>query len=164
MHAPALRQWLTQWGADPSYRPEPPQRTSVDLVGVLYGVAEDGDFYDVLVLDVGLLFSRITTLEAVRGATSTAPIRERVQKLLEHSPRELLEREGNWVLETDRITGTAFSTKKDKWQVELAVTWTDEHGVTQQGGVHVKADPPCTPPREAEEILRSLVGSRVTVA
>ncbi|MGI5168926.1 M48 family metalloprotease [Spirillospora sp. CA-253888] len=164
VQVPALRGWLAQWGADPAHRPERPERTSVDLVGALYGVSEDGDFYDVLVLDVGLLFARISTLEAMRGSTSTAPVRERVQKLLEHSPGELLDREGNWLLVPDRVTKAVFSTKKDKWRVEFELSWTDDDGVGQQAAVHVKGDPPCTPPREAEEILRSLLGSRVTAA
>ncbi len=136
-HVPALRDWLAAWDTDPAHRPAPPARTGADLVGVLHGVEEDGDFYDALVLDIGILFVRISTAAAMRGGMSDLPIRERLQKLLESSPGELLAREGSWMLETERILQATLWTKKDQWAVRLLVTWTDEQGATQEGHLRV---------------------------
>ncbi|MFA1542904.1 M48 family metalloprotease [Actinomadura monticuli] len=160
-HVPALRAWLADRGADPAHRPAPPARTGVDLIGVLHGVEEDGDFYDALVLDIGILFVRISTAAAMRGGVSTLPIRERIQKLLDGTPQELLAREGSWLLEPERILKATLWTKKDQWAVRFLVTWTDEEGRTQESHIRVGGKPPCTDLAETRRVLRELVGSRL---
>ncbi|MBT2209883.1 M48 family metallopeptidase [Actinomadura sp. NEAU-AAG7] len=160
-HVPALRDWLTGWGADPAHRPEAPGRASVDLVGVLYGVEEDGDFYDALVLDVGVLFVRISAAEAMRGGMSTLPVRERIGRLLDSTPAELLGRDGSWLLDRDAVVQATFWARKDQWAVRFLVRRTEDDGTVHEGRLRVGGKPPCTDLAEAQRALRVLFGSRV---
>ncbi|WP_242902093.1 M48 family metallopeptidase [Actinomadura terrae] len=158
---PVLRAWLGEWGVDPAYRPEPPGRAAVDLVGVLYGVEEGGAFYDALVLDVGVLFVRISTTEAMRGGVSALPVRERIGRLLDSTPRELLERDGSWLLDRDAVLQATFWAKKDRWAVRLLVRRTEDDGTVHEGHVRIGGKPPCTDLAEAQRALRVVFGSRV---
>ncbi|MFG1855957.1 M48 family metalloprotease [Actinomadura geliboluensis] len=159
---PALRDWLAGWGADPAHRPEPPERSTADLIGVLHGVSEDGDPYDALVMDIGVLFVRISVTDSVRS--NPAVVAERIQRTLDSSPRELLQREGSWLLDADRIAEAVFGSKGDGWAVRFLVAWTDETGTERQEHARVVGAPPCADPETAHRSLEALLGSRLTVS
>ncbi|MQA97879.1 MAG: M48 family metalloprotease [Streptosporangiales bacterium] len=157
---PRMREMLSSLGAAPGFRPEPPERNSVSLIGVLHGVSVDSDFYDVLVLDAGLLFVGISIGAAMRGGMSGAPLRERTERMLARTPGELLEEDGNWVLAAETVVDVAWWWHKDKWKAVLTVDWTSDAG-PRRDLVRVEGDPPCTSPQETEQALRALYGTRV---
>ncbi|MEV5831508.1 M48 family metallopeptidase [Spirillospora sp. NPDC052242] len=163
-HPAALRTALAAWGADNDHRPPAPERAGIDLHGVLHGVQDgDGDNYDALVLDVGVLFVKLTMAQAMRGMQSDLPIRERVQRLLESSPGELLQRDGSWLLEADTVLQATMWIKKDTWVARLLVAWTDDDGDTREGVVRIKGVQPCSDPETARRTLQTLLGSRLTM-
>ncbi|MEU8799697.1 M48 family metallopeptidase [Spirillospora sp. NPDC048819] len=161
-HVPGLREWLRAWGADPGHRPAPPERTGADLLGVLYGVEQDGSFYDALVLDIGILFVRISATQAMRAGDH--PVGERIRRLLDAAPADLLGREGSWLLEPGCIVQAALWTKKDQWAVRFLVRWTDEQGTAQEGHVRVLGEPPCTDLFETRRALEALLGGRLVLS
>ncbi|MEU6038012.1 M48 family metallopeptidase [Actinomadura sp. NPDC047616] len=161
-HVPGLRSWLRQAGVDLAYRPPRPDRASIDLLGVLYAVEQDGEYYDALVLDVGLLFVRLSGTEVMRGGMSQTAWHQRTEHMLRSSPAELLERDGNWLLGAKDVTRAAMWAKGDKWTLSVDCAWTDDQGVRRQAAVRVQGKPPCTEPAEAMKILHSLLGPRIT--
>ncbi|MEV4675697.1 hypothetical protein AB0K34_28950 [Actinomadura sp. NPDC049382] len=78
--------------------------------------------------------------------------------------RELLQREGNWLLDAGRIAEAVFGSKGDGWAVRFLVSWTDETGAERQDHVRVTGDPPCADLEIAHRSLEALLGSRLTVS
>ncbi|MFF4239558.1 hypothetical protein ACFYYL_27095 [Actinomadura geliboluensis] len=78
--------------------------------------------------------------------------------------RELLQREGSWLLDSDRIAEAVFGSKGDGWAVRFLVAWTDETGTERQEHARVVGAPPCADPETAHRSLEALLGSRLTVS